>query len=203
MPKSSKSSFEKEIAYHEASHAIIGLSLGRKLPYGVSIIPQDDGTLGQSSGDLNSNSEPEYKDVITELYAGYAAQIKFNPNSVQAKDVSGDDDEKAARFLTWCSGDPIKLEKKLRQKAYKLVDDNWLAIQILAEELVIRKWIDGQEIDALMDVIRGEVSLSAYVNFIAYYTRGFMGAEISIQEANEIANRVGKALASGVRDHAS
>jgi hypothetical protein len=143
------------VAYHEAGHAVIGLALMRPV-LSVTIIPLGD-AAGLCNGErgLSPNPSPEEVEALLyELFAGYAAQIRFDPAAVEAaKFASEDDNCKAQPFLRSLGG-PIR-EPYLRQRAAALVAENWPAIVLLASELLQFKTLGGDEVEFIVGISAG------------------------------------------------
>jgi ATP-dependent Zn protease len=133
-------------AYHEAGHALAAYRF--KCYLGLTSIIKNKDRLGFSL------SEAEWADGSTDieqiiiLYAGLAAEQKYDPNTDESG--STDDNEKAASLLEkW----PSETESNLRQKAKKLVNENWPIIQVIAAKLLVRKTLESEEIVTIIDAI--------------------------------------------------
>lgn len=134
-------------AYHEAGHAVIALTLGRDV-HRVSILPNQT-RLGQC--DLKKGTTKTPKDWLeTEvliLLAGVAAEGRI---SGQYCWNGASRDLRQARALTESRAGNARqaerLERRWLDKVEFLLDapENWLAVEMLAGDLVERKTISGR-----------------------------------------------------------
>lgn len=147
----------REVAYHEAGHAVaalvLHLSIGAK---GATITPSDlaHGALkiwgspprSRRIGALPHATRGRLESYAIAACAGYEAQKKFCPGC----DFSGDDDEnKASELLTWLSPKDETRSAHMalaRLEARDLVERYWKQIETVAEALVERKSLTRDEL---------------------------------------------------------
>ena len=156
-------------AYHEAGHFVAAYALSNYgedyLPaqYMITIKPD-----GESLGKVNLDDERSDKDpkirrnALLSLYAGYYAEVRYDPDCAdRAEQTSDDDFSKAKDALETLDSveDHSLLIKKLRAGAKALVDQHWNEIELLADALLRRETIPGDEAEIIIDVARGETSL--------------------------------------------
>ena len=164
-------------AHHEAGHAVVRYVLRGAAPYHVSIKPNPSiGMLGVASGDADFSEHPTREEVeaaIVELYAGYAAGIRFAPDCEDEHRAGSQDDyEKAERMLDWLDGGREKHEERLRAHASHVVEEQWPAIARVADELLQRTTLDDTEVETLFLIEQGseevtEADLARYRQFRA------------------------------------
>jgi len=134
---------EMGTAYHEVGHAIASFRLRPDAYYDrISIIPDNEkGTLGSYNGEgITTMDGSDFKDIIIELFAGYAAERIYNPD-VDIK-WSGNDTERALELLQCVEGET---EESLREQADILIKENWKYIEILSQYLYEHKVLSGEE----------------------------------------------------------
>lgn len=142
--KDDMSKEEKAHAYHEAGHALVAYRFGH---YGgiITIMPQGV-TLGTST------SESEWADGSTDieqiivLYAGFAAESKFNKDANILG--SSSDNERAADLL---KNYPNETESSLRIRAKEIIDKEWIIIEAIADKLFQYKTLEEDEWSIIID----------------------------------------------------
>jgi hypothetical protein len=127
----------------------------------VSIIPDAEAeTLGSSRGaeDLYPGCPVEEVEAyIVEFYAGFAADIHFDPASEEEARLGAESDtETADGYLRRLPGDPAENEKRLRLRAAQWVKENWPTIERVAQELLEHRELDFDEIMIISEIYRGE-----------------------------------------------
>jgi hypothetical protein len=153
-------------AYHEAGHFVTRHHLTpEEDPGPVSIIP-DAGVDG-----FHSAVVPQALDVvpdfITVLYAGAAAELRFDPSrDAEVRSGSRTDDMAAATLLRGGfeglgPGLGEHREEELRERARALVAEHWREIQALATELMKVHWLDGVEAGLICDAASGDQMAAA------------------------------------------
>lgn len=134
-------------AYHEAGHAVIALALGRDV-HRVSILPNQT-RLGQC--ELKKGSSKISKDWLeTEvliLLAGAAAEGRISGRYCWTG-ASRDLRQSRALTQTRTGSDQQaqRLERRCLDKVEYLLNspENWLAVEMLADDLVRRQTISGR-----------------------------------------------------------
>lgn len=90
--------------------------------------------------------------LVVELYAGFAARVRFDPSCEEkARLGAASDTEKAERCLGLLPGDPAENERRLRARAAEWVGEHWAAIERLARELLEHRTLSAEEIDVILD----------------------------------------------------
>ena len=163
-----KSQAKESIAYHEAAHCVIGFVLDGTVPYTLTInLPDGSDTVGECDGEhpiqVGVTAEG-IENAIVSLYAGFAAQVEFDPTNEELyKSHASDDDDKADKFLSYLGSDRKELGKKLRDRAKELVQENWSTITAVAEELLLHGTLDDYEAECIMMASRGDEEAKAYL----------------------------------------
>lgn len=129
-------------AYHEAGHAVVGYCLGLDLGPATIIPDEEAGTEGVSSSESPVCDGSRYEGNIVSLYAGGAAQRRFDPTAGDSG--CGRDNEEAAALL----GDHYD-ESTLRQRAEELVESHWGKIEAVASMLIEEKTLSGDDIGTI------------------------------------------------------
>jgi len=161
----------QETAYHEAGHAVISMHFGLAVNE-VTIRPDlNNGTLGSVSGP-NTLYGYEYagarerrkcvRQTIIGLYAGLEAEKLINPHANE--ELSGNDETQAFDLLRdypipHCGyvGDDVYCAylEKLRKEARRMVKRLRPMIASLADELLSRTEMTGQELEDFYKAITG------------------------------------------------
>jgi len=153
-------------AIHEAGHAVAHYRLHGSSRYvgNISIIPHE-GNAGHTyqEEEWDCNHESMSKEVLI-LCAGYAACVAAGLDHTRAMEGCGSDFEKANRIIGGWELEPIDIQIAA---ATTLMEQpkNRRAVQRLADELVRRQTLPGQEIDVLIDLADGEISEEEYAKY--------------------------------------
>jgi hypothetical protein len=168
-------------AIHEAGHAVAQYVLGIDTGM-VSVLPQP-GSLGRSTGDeaysLNRQKkvgdewrvdDVEVKKDIIVLFAGYAAQVRWEPAVAKEAKLGSATDDRQANDLLECH---LGLDEDLlREEAAVLLGKDWLGVVLVARELLVWKELDDLELEHLIELSRGdEGSLMALARYRAVANR--------------------------------
>lgn len=157
-------------AYHEAGHAVAdvrgGLGCG-----GVTIAADAKARSLGGAGHMNdwtTSPAPKTQEAIAQaslisLYAGFAAELRFDPKGHQAAQLGATGDfEKARELLVLLYGEEQADQQQAEwiERAKSLVADprNWRAIEMLARELLDCGQLDGDLVDVLVDFADGEIT---------------------------------------------
>jgi len=149
-------------AFHEAGHTVIARRLGLSVPY-VVLLPTDDAeahTPSQSAEYLARNADVATRvaaienDILVVL-AGPIAEFRRRPTKSRAGWERGAPvpDEGGVIEVTLSEDDVAKvvlLFERLCEKAKTLVDGNWPAITRVAEALLVRRFLNQDDIDELI-----------------------------------------------------
>jgi hypothetical protein len=151
---------DRHIAYHEAGHFIAAYAQGKTSDngcgkFGVSIVKNGD-TLGEVGGEGPDDDETAWREACVGLYAGFEAELRFDAAAASAKGHASDDDEKAARFISWLDGDPNTLEMELREQAKALVAKHWREVTAIAEDLLVFRRLDPIEAEFVAAAADGD-----------------------------------------------
>lgn len=140
-------------AHHEAAHAIADTKFGFKF-LEVTIERHGD-ALGESYCDGDCYDDEDVTNRITSLLSGYAADIKFSPETGEsARWGASSDFESAEEMIGDTAIDPWI------ERAKVFVDENWKAIALVASELLKEKKLEFVEVDILIDVAEGKDEMS-------------------------------------------
>ena len=155
----------EHVAHHEAGHFVADyFHATYERIDAVTIVPSGD-AAGQNTGrhPLDEGcSNSEIAKAIIGLFAGRAAEVRYDASrEIEARSSAGDDEEKAATFLRWlCHGKGKRkrddLEMRLRARAASLVEEHWAAVSALARELLERKKLDVYEAAWIVAIAEGE-----------------------------------------------
>ena len=129
---------EKRSAYHEAGHAVASHVLDRGTVYSITMEPDlVEGTRAATRGDWGMSMEPttqELEDEIVVLYAGCAAEARFDSSRAeQARLGAVGDEQQASDWLRWLE-DGAAAEGRLRQRAVDLVNEHFDKIEVLESD---------------------------------------------------------------------
>ena len=98
--------------------------------------------------------------AVVTLYAGFAAEVEFDPKSrKQARLGACGDDRQAKDLLAVLERDGRKRrtrQARLRNRAARFVQAHWQEIQALATKLVERKMLDGAEAGMIVEAAAGD-----------------------------------------------
>ncbi len=161
---------EQHVAYHEAGHFVVGRAFGSEHSYHVTIVPHGD-SAGQLAGEYplgDTFDDADVEAVIVELFAGYAAQVRFDPSSREwARTTADDDDEEAKDFIGLLSTneDPAEVEQRLRCRAAELVAEHWPSIEALAAELLKEKTLSDEAAELIVDIACGRAKSVELENY--------------------------------------
>lgn len=137
---------EEHTAYHEAGHAVIGYRFNSSSHH-VTIIPDPDagssGNCLQESWDYSPKSAREQ--IIT-LCAGEAAAKRRFPDYTGYSGAEGDL-ESATDLLPYTDGTS---ESELHSQTASLIEENWLHICAVAEELIRVKTLSSDEYELII-----------------------------------------------------
>ena len=131
-----------DVAYHEAGHAVISYRLDFYLGSATIVPDHHQGTEGSQSGESTWPDGSRDADYIVSLYAGGAAQRRFNP-AAEGKGC-GQDDEKAGELL---QSHPDLNEERLRKRSHELVAKHWPEIEAVARALLDERTLSGDDIE--------------------------------------------------------
>lgn len=164
------------IAHHEAGHFVVGKVVGRE-PFDLSIVP-DGETLGQVDGveDIYDDEASgvvvldakRARALITELYAGAAAQLRFGEKAALVRATASSDDAQAARILESLSlpSRRVAEETRLRARAARLVGEHWRAIVSVANELLKYRRLDFVHAELVMEIAEGRTSPATLEEYV-------------------------------------
>jgi ATP-dependent Zn protease len=138
----------KRIAYHEAGHAVAAYRFKHEADT-ISIVPDPlTGILGFSREEYESMDGSTSVEQIIVLYAGWAAEHKYDSNSNPLESVG--DTEKAGYLLQYIEGET---ESILRIKTEKIINENWNAIEALATALIENQTLKYDEWTNIIDAV--------------------------------------------------
>jgi hypothetical protein len=156
-------------ALHEAGHCVLAFHFDRE-PNSVSIVAHDE-FAGSCNGQLGLSevpSEAEIEGHVAQLLAGHAAVVRAAPRYVRwSRLTAGDDVEKVARFF---EPSDASLRRALRL-ARQIVAMEWTAISSIADALLERDWISGDEAALLIEAAHGKLTAAELANALATVRR--------------------------------
>lgn len=134
----------KKTAYHEAGHAVAAYRFGHYVDE-ITIIKKDD-ILGSSKSETEwGGNIKSYIEQIIVLYAGFAAERKYNVKANKRGSIN--DDEHATVLLRFTN----EKETSLRKKAKEIINKNWIIIEAIAEKLIEYKTLKADEWVIIID----------------------------------------------------
>lgn len=179
LKKNHKNMDTELVAWHEAGHALASLLLGQDLTK-VSIIPSTNGAGGAtfiSPKKLGLFTKKELEDQIIMLYAGRNAEEILTGNKNEITTGASNDIEKATEIIKnmiseygmnekfgmlnmedmevkseFIISEAIKAAESLKSRSYSLLHENSTKLKRIAEELIKKETLTGEEIK----VIAGE-----------------------------------------------
>jgi hypothetical protein len=153
----------RAVAHHEAGHFVAAYFMqpGGSDYASVTIQPSGDAAGLHSCEPPPLDNEEQIERAIVQLYAGYAAQVRFDPSAEEsAKRTASSDDAQAEEWL-----DLLRLTKpakrarhveRLRRNAAGLVSDHWHAVVALANDLLERTTVRGEEAACIVAIAEGK-----------------------------------------------
>lgn len=179
LKKNHKNMDTEVVAWHEAGHALASLLLDQDLTK-VSIIPSTNGAGGAtfiSPKKLGLFTKKELEDQIIMLYAGRNAEEILTGNKNEITTGASNDIEKATEIIKnmiseygmnekfgmlkmedmevkseFIISEAIKAAESLKSRSYSLLHENSTKLKRIAEELIKKETLTGEEIK----VIAGE-----------------------------------------------
>ncbi len=151
-----------EVAYHEAPHFVASYRIGLDNLHFITIESHLD-AAGQCVGDCplpdNATNE-QIESFVVGIYAGYSAQVRFNPASRErARAGAADDDQRADEALARMALHPEDHEQRiraLRARADAFVEKHWREISALAHDLLTYNAIEADEASLIVDAAAGD-----------------------------------------------
>lgn len=146
-------------AFHEAGHAVVGYRLTGDVPKKISVIEDDDGSVGRTHNRhfpksfrpekrLTTRTRQRLADETVTILAGFAAErnytgkancagakADFEGAKIYAKLAAGGDPEGMAAYLKWCGF-----------LARNAVEKNWVQIGRFARRLADAGELEGREL---------------------------------------------------------
>lgn len=152
----------KHVAHHEAGHFVAAYFLGmHSSTFKVTIKPDGD-AAGSNEGEYPIDDDPSLREighVCVKLFAGYEAEVRFDPKRAKgARLAASHDDAQAARWLRLFGKKSEQTEKRLRREARSLVEEHWPAIEALAAELLKHETLDNYEAEWVVAIAEGEAA---------------------------------------------
>lgn len=135
------------VAFHEAGHICVAWALEAEL---LAVSIKCFGNIAGRAIYGHPEAEGASVDRIISIQAGLIAQRQYDPRSY---DGSSHDQHDTRRLLQALCRDGVAAEIVLAEcvsRAKKQVTDNWDAISLVAEALIERETITGDQLKALM-----------------------------------------------------
>lgn len=180
-------------AYHEAGHLLIG-SLFGFLCSSVSIRPDDArGSLGRvvalggpacrgsraNSGweMMRGASRETVEQWLCVLFAGFAAEVRFAPQSRDAaREGALGDDEQAEAYLERAGMATDSTRHLLRARTAALIEQHWAGIEYIARALLRHEEFGSDETQLICEIARGAVTEAELRRYRALPARFHAGA---------------------------
>jgi len=147
-------------AYHEAGHAVVACSMGFTVNE-VSII-RSEGNLGYCTAPFPLEFPPGFSienlsDLIRSLAVCYFSGGLAEKMATGSYDAVGSDpDNHNAISILSCiagSGEEIQVHiDKAQETAHRILQQRWQAVVVLAEELLRKEKINGDEVSELISL---------------------------------------------------
>ena len=151
----------RDVAFHEAAHAVADVRFG----FGfctVSIKPAN-GTLGRVFSLDGWDDLETARNYVISCLAGFASETRVDPTSEKlARSGACGDFEIVSKPLEVLM---LDLETGI-VLAKEWVDspENWRAIELVANELLIRKELDADEVSTLVEIADGKATQKDLAN---------------------------------------
>ena len=142
----------KATAHHEAAHVVVSYRVTGDAGGVTSIVPNlEAGTLGHVTDYLTvSTNEEDLEARVLSCYAGRHADRRFG-----SRDRGYEPDEEAAAEVLRMTGWEHR-EQELRTRSGELVERYWPEIEAVANELVLHRELDPDEVALICDAVAGD-----------------------------------------------
>jgi hypothetical protein len=137
----------EQTAYHEAGHAVASLHFRFQLETVTIVVNEEENSRGSCLGE-GPTLESEDAEGIVVLYAGAAAQRRFEPVCDLAS--AGSDDDEADELLRF---HPELKEDELRERAETFIVDHWAEVEAVANALLAENTLKGEEVEVIVDAV--------------------------------------------------
>lgn len=158
---------EMHTAIHEAGHAVAHVRLRphRGLGYATIVPNHENGTAGNSihEDEWDCNAE-SMQGEVTVLCAGYGACVAAGMDETLAREGCDSDFEKAEQIIRGWSLSPLSEQLKLAIEMMQR-PENRKAVQRLADELMKRQTVDGDEVGVIVEVSDGATTEEDYLRY--------------------------------------
>jgi ATP-dependent Zn protease len=153
----------EHVAHHEAGHYVAAyFDAMHDSIFRVTIAPSS-GVAGRNTGEHPLGEEwsaREAHQVVVGLYAGYAAEVRFDPSRErEARLCASSDDEIADALLrSICKArtERWEWEQLSRSRAAAVIVEHWHAVTALARELLDRTTLEGDEAAWIVAIAEGK-----------------------------------------------
>lgn len=154
---------KKEIAIHEAGHAVANARLEIQ-QHSLTIIPGSD-FAGLSSSEFNVWSEEDAERQVKSCCAGYAALVAHEYSKEEARVGAQDDFDKVEELIEEYGLGGTLDEWKSRTIKMMSELENIRAVKHLADELLQCEKLDGDTVEVLIEVADGISTEDEYERF--------------------------------------
>jgi len=147
------------VAFHEAGHFVAGTAVGVDFEF-VTIDPKRRRWECRVKHPLrflqkNRNARGVER-WVSMLYAGYAADVRFSPETkAEAREGARGDYKNAEILLSVAAlataADRRRIRRRLRSRAAAVVAQRWAEVELLANRLLERLTLSGAEARAICD----------------------------------------------------
>lgn len=191
-------------AYHEAGHLLIGNLFGF-LCSSVSIRPDDErGSLGRvvplerpenrgcrvGGGGRRAieGNRATLEQWLCVLFAGFAAEVRFAPDSRDAaREGASGDDAQAEDYLERAGIASVSTRHLLRARTAALIEEHWAGIEYVARALLRHEEFGSAEARRICEIARRE----AQTKRTMVSTSASMPASASRRSITQLGRRVG------------
>lgn len=145
----------RRTAFHEAGHAVADVR-GEFIPTHVTIEPNDS-RLGASGSAYGWDDTESARKFLVSLCAGLAADLELGGDEESARGGANNDLERAEEILEHLAEGTLETWIDAA-RLFVREPNNWKAIELVAEELLDRGRMLGEEVEILVELADGAVT---------------------------------------------
>ena len=189
----------RNIAYHEAGHAVAAYACGRPFRY-VTIVESGDAAGGVGFCQAPKWFEPEDDvdpatvEILTSVAVGaFAGPVAAERISGVYDEVGASSDEDSAKMAISLLGQNKEI---FVENAKAVIDEYWPAVEAVAQELIVQRRITAAKAREIMAAVLPQGLNMAAKERAAHYRR-LRRRKAAKARQGRIFQRVGESLASG------
>jgi hypothetical protein len=135
-------------AYHEAGHAVAAATLGGAVI--TSTITRKKDQFGLTEWSLPDPVDPRKRIIVT--FAGPLAHHRHNPKCFEPDAAQSDflDIDRIVEALDLPEEQQARFKSECEQEAERLLDENWVLIERVAEALFLHRTLNGLQAKAVL-----------------------------------------------------